>query len=111
MAQQIKIEHSGIEYLFDPVSDAPARVEPGRDYTIPHNTLIYEYTLFGAHDGPPIQIKMVGVAEEVDEDGRRAYWERLVYADNDERIDDIVDDFYHDALREDLNEIARETWD
>lgn len=108
----IKVEHSGVEYVFDPGSHAPATVESGKDYTVPpYHTLVYEYTLSGAHQGPPIQIKMVDVKEEFDENGRHPVWERLVYADNDELIDDVVSDFYYDALREDLEEIARETWD
>ncbi len=108
---QIIINHSGQAFIFDPASDGKPMVELGDEYHDDKRRLVYEYELSGAHSGPSIKIKMIGIGEDHDEEeGRSLCWDSLVWADSNERIEDVIDDFYADELREDLRIQARETW-
>jgi hypothetical protein len=107
---QIIINHSGATYIFDPAGRAEPIVDLGDEYFDDRRRLVYEYELHGAHQGPRIKIKVVGIDVERDESGQHPSWRSLVWADTDEQIDDIVDDFYHDALFDDLKIQASEAW-
>lgn len=107
----IRLEHAGLVYQFDPDSEVEAAVEwEGDMLHSDRQTLIYKYALNGAHQGPSLKVHLVGIESEVDEDGARIVWNHLAWAIDGERIEDgVVDDFYHDALREDLDTMVRET--
>lgn len=111
MSELIKIEHAGVEYLFDPNSTAEPEVEVGKDYR-DHNgmRLIYEYELRGAHIGPPIKVLMINPQEENDEYGWNATWEELLWADDERPVESIIMDWYDEALSTDLAQIIQDTW-
>jgi hypothetical protein len=107
----IEVIHSGKRYIFDPSSTAEPDINFDTGFYSEKRENIYVYSLKGCHAGEPIQIHMINPNYKTDEDGIAYVWDGLVYADNHERIDDVVDDFYTDALREDLKQIINDTWD
>lgn len=108
---EIEVVHSGKRYVFNTDNRTEAELEFDGDFYTKERELIYAYNLKGRHEGEPIPIYMVNPNWESDEDGIAYVWNRLVYADNHEQIDDVIDDFYSDALREDLKITINETWD
>ncbi|MGB8510062.1 MAG: hypothetical protein WCD76_16910 [Pyrinomonadaceae bacterium] len=108
------VTHGGDSYTFDSQSQADAVVVyegEGRmsDYC---HTIYYDFTLSGAHDGPPIKVRMVGPDEERDEDGAYPTWEKLLFVDDGTEVESAwILDFYSDALHDELGQIIRETWD
>jgi hypothetical protein len=109
-SKKFTVEHNGKVWVFDPANTSEAVLEFVKDFNTPERKLIYVYTLSSRHEGEPIEIYMVNPNWESDEDGIAYVWDELTYSDG-ERIDDVIDDFYYDALREDLKVTINETWD
>jgi hypothetical protein len=108
------ITHNGESYAFDPNSDGEAKVAYLGDGYMPDycHTIYYDFELSGAHEGPPIKVRMVGPNYEWDEEGYAAVWDKLLFSDDNSEVESAwILDTYSDALHDDLREIIRETWD
>lgn len=108
------VTHGADSYAFDSHSTAPAVVTYLGDGQMPDycRTTYYDFELSGAHEGPPIKVRMVGPNYEVDEGAFLAVWDRLLFADDNTEVESAwILDFYTEALGDELRDIIRETWD
>jgi hypothetical protein len=108
------VTHGADAYTFDSHSTAEAKVTYLGDGRMPDycRTDYYDFELSGAHDGPPIKVRMVGPNYEMDEGGFNAVWDRLLFSDDNSEVESAwILDFYTEALGDELREIIRETWD
>lgn len=108
------VTHGADPYTFDSHSTEKAEVAYLGDGRMPDycRTIYYDFELRGAHDGPPIRVRMVGPNYEMDEEGYAAVWGKLLFADDDTDVESAwILDFYTEALGDELRDIVRETWD
>jgi hypothetical protein len=108
------VTHNGAAYTFDSHSTGKAEVTYLGDGYMPGSlrTVYYDFELKGAHDGPPIKVRMVGPNYEMDEGGFCPVWDKLLFVDDGSEVESAwILDFYSEALSDDLGDIIRETWD
>lgn len=93
------------------ISDSEAEVEYlGEQVSKRHNAVCYRYRCAGAHQGIAVEVLMVNPHLEHDGEEFGGYYpdyDALAWADDESPFDQLLEDLYSDALREDLSEIAR----
>lgn len=97
---------------FDLDPPGKAEVEFVTDIQSTPRSANYQYLCKGAHDGGPISLIVIGVVDELDDDGFHVGYDRIEWADDRTKCDDaLVLDTYLDLIRDDIREIICETWD
>jgi hypothetical protein len=103
--------HNNHILIFDLQPPGQAEVEYVCDVKGAPGSANYQYLCKGAHRGGPISLIVFGIRDDRDEYGWCVAYDRIEWADTRAECDDsLVLDTYLDLIRDDLEEIIRETW-
>lgn len=106
------IQRPGGECVFDEESTGEAVAEYQDDINLGNQggfvrRFGFAVDVSGDHKGPPIRVIVVNPRMEYDESWSADY-DKITYEDG-EKIDDIVDDTYHDAITAEVESVLKNT--